>query len=475
MKFYYSSEGIIAYLMRYTRKKDPADECSLKWCVTYKRERRYILTGKTLSGTDWKRFEDAEEGDFKFRTRTADLNDLKIELELYFSRTLKPALDDLKGDFSFDSLMKELDKGDKEIVNDAFRARINELNDSHNVGNASIYQGVLNALMVFAGYRKQRGREKKEIYISDYLARKYIRRGSNVFPVPEIDIPFTEITPSFLKDWEAFLREIETSTSYIGINMRTLRAIINNEGGKPYLTGNKYPYGKGKYVIPTGRRRKTYVPIEDVWKMEKYHTKNLALEQARDLFLFMFYGSGMNFGDLCRLRYRNIQRTMEIRFYREKTAQESGDEPVPVYVPLLPPMIEIINRQGNKEQPGYIFPFLNGIDPRKSNEGQIKKVINAETRRINSSLKIIAGELDIDPDLSTNYARHSYMTHLLSEEFLNDIIVKQMVGHSTNDNVTAGYNHLSAKKRREINEKLLNPKKDYKNVMVKQFNKGKIS
>jgi integrase len=249
--------------------------------------------------------------------------------------------------------------------------------------------------------------------------------------------------------------------------MRTLRAIINNEGSKPYLTGNKYPYGKGKYVIPTGRRRKTFITLGDVWKLEEYVTENLALVQARDMFVFMFYGSGMNFGDLCRLQFKDIQHNMEILFFREKTTKESGDEPVPVYVPLLSPMIEVINRQGNKDQTGYIFPFLNGIDPHKRNEKRIKKVINSETRKINSNLKVIASDLEIDPDLSTNYARHSYMTHLLSEEYLNDIIVKQMVGHSTNDNVTAGYNHLTTKKRKEINGKLLNPSKDYINNKIK--------
>ena len=58
------------------------------------------------------------------------------------------------------------------------------------------------------------------------------------------------------------------------------------------------------------------------------------------------------------------------------------------------------------------------------------------------------------------------MTHMISEEYLSEIIVKQMVGHSTRD-VTSKYNTLTPKKRKEINSKLLNPEKNYSNVIIR--------
>ncbi len=457
--FEYKTNGVRLVLLRW-QKKDEEDVCPLVWRITYKRRTVNLYTGIAFSEAEW--------DDFRDRTLKKHRKQ-KDSLQKYYKNVLVKSIDYLveNGDFTLEAFRRDIRGGNKESVNDAFIARIKELEDSNSIGNASVYRSVYNALLIYSGYRKLKSNDKREKYIKEYLDRKYIRRGDNIFEIPDIEVSFSDITPKYLKDWESFLRDVNTSTSYIGINMRTLRAIINNEGSKPYLTGNKYPYGKGKYVIPTGRRRKTYITLGDVWKLEEYVTENLALVQARDMFVFMFYGSGMNFGDLCRLQFADIQHNMEISFFREKTAKDSGDEPVPVYVPLLPPMIEVINRQGNKNQAGYIFPFLNGIDPHKRNEAKIKKVINSETRKINNNLKVIANDLELDPDLSTNYARHSYMTHLLSEEYLNDIIVKQMVGHSTNDNVTAGYNHLTAKKRKEINEKLLNPAKDYKNSKIK--------
>jgi hypothetical protein len=50
-------------------------------------------------------------------------------------------------------------------------------------------------------------------------------------------------------------------------------------------------------------------------------------------------------------------------------------------------MVEIINRQGNKSQEAYIFPFLNGIEPTNKNERKIKEVIHLTLDPINSSQK----------------------------------------------------------------------------------------
>jgi integrase/recombinase XerD len=175
----------------------------------------------------------------------------------------------------------------------------------------------------------------------------------------------------------------------------------------------------------------------------------------------MFYCNGLNFGDLCRLRYENIDAPSgEIVFQRKKTLRK-GEKPTFIYAPMLPPMVDIINRQGNKEQDGYIFPFLNGIEPTIQNERNIKRQINIALDPINSSLKQIATALELDPNISTSYTRNSYISHLVSEMFVNPIIVRKMVGHSTKKDVTAGYVNLTAKKRLEINLKLLNPEKRY--------------
>ena len=122
----------------------------------------------------------------------------------------------------------------------------------------------------------------------------------------------------------------------------------------------------------------------------------------------------LNLGNLCRLRYENIDvSNNEIVFQRKKTLRKTA-KPTFIYVPILPPMIEIINLQGNKDQDGYIFPFLNGIEPTENNERKIINAMRIRVDLINTSLKQIAKELGMDPELSTSYTRNSYITHLTS-------------------------------------------------------------
>ena len=48
--------------------------------------------------------------------------------------------------------------------------------------------------------------------------------------------------------------------------------------------------------------------------------------------------------------------------------------------------------------------------------------------------------------------------------YVNPIVVKKMVEHSTKKDVTAGYVNLTPKKKREINSKLLKPNKRYTSI-----------
>ena len=465
MKYHYPLNGITAYLMRETRKKDKESECSLRWCVTYKRKRAYYSTGKKLNSTDWKLFEKSEEADFEVKSKALYLKETKKDLSDYFENKLKPAIKKLELNFSLDTLNRELGKSDITTVNDAFRAKIDELINDNKIGNSTIYQSTLHSLVRFKYYKGLKSREAKRLFVEKCVNKRYITRGKNILTVKS-DISFSDITKKFLNEWETFLTETGLAHSTIGIQMRTLRSIVNN-GGEPYISDSLYPFGdkKEQYLIPEGDRREIALPIEDIWKIENFDTDIHSLILARDIFVFMFYCNGLNFGDLCRLQYSNIKpSTNEIEFVRKKT-RSTNRKPTTIYAPLLPPMVEIMNRHGNKTQDGYIFPFLNGIEPTDKNEKQIKDAISLALNPINSALKTIAAQLNIDGNISTAYTRNSYITHLISEMYLNEIFVKQMVGHSTKKDVTAGYNRITPKKRREINSRLLNPDKEYSTIV----------
>lgn len=459
MKLYYSNNVATIRLIRDIRKRNPEDECPLKFCITYGRKQKYYLTGISLNKKDWDLFEDTDEDKFTSREVGKQLKDYKKDLETIFDEKLKPVAKELANNFAFDTFFEKVGKSKVEDVNGAFKAKINDLIKDNKIGNSEMYRTTYNALLRFKEYKSLRGREK-DAFFKKCVEFRNVTKGDNRVKVSERQINFQELTPRFLTECDKFWRSTGVSTSTVAMRMRTLRSIINNEG-KPYLTGEQYPFGKGRYLIPSSTRKNEFLSIEDIRKIEEYQTDHIPLSMARDMFLFMFYGSGMNFKDVCLLKFSDITFDKELKFFRSKV---EGSDPQPVYVPLLAPMVEIIGRWGNKDQKGYIFPFLNGVD--ENNEPEIKRRNRRDLEPINANLKTIAAELGLNTDISTNWARHSYVTHLLSELMLSETVVKQMIGHSVKGNVTAGYNHLTPKKRKEINSRLINSEIKYKTIAV---------
>ncbi len=447
-------KDVTVALTRKPRNKDQKDAL-IYWRVTHDKVRANYPTGLKFSEGEWKEFCNRNLGKH---------HDTKTSLDKYLNDVLLVAIRDLTdaGAFSIEALNLELKRGNKESATDAFKARINHLYSNNKIGNAQMYESAYNALQKFRHYKSLKDGASKEVFLQKCIEYGNVTVGENKIKVKEKDILFKQLTPQFLKDCDKFWRATGVSTSTVSMRMRCIRAIINNDDN-PILTGKTYPFGKGKYLIPSSTRRQDFIPIEDIWRLEDYETDHDALMMAKDIFVFMFYGSGLNFKDLSLLKYSDITFDGELKFFREKTNKDNGDEPEPIFVPILAPMQEIIIKYGNKSHSGYIFPFLNNVN--SNNEREIKRLNRRDLSVINSNLKIVAGNMGLNTEISTNWARHSYITHLISEEMLNEIVVKQMVGHSLKGNITALYNTLTPKKRKAVNSKLLNPDKTYANII----------
>ena len=453
--FKYKNRNVSVILTRKYRE-NTEEKAPVFWRITFNRKLKHYFSGFEFTDIEWDEFVNRDLRKHKIIKQTLH-RFLNLTLTNYIEKLIET------NDFSFEALDALLKNHTTISVNEAFEKKIESLEMEYSIGNATIYRTTQNALKRFKYYQTLRNRKEKEEFIQLCTKNKYKSKGKNKLEI-QVNIQFDELTPSFFNECETFWRETGITDSTVGLYMRTIRALINNkEGETPYISEKHYPFGtkRGKYIIPEGGRREIALSIEDIWRIEDFETDHPQLLLAKDIFAFMFYCNGLNFGDLCRLRYENIDAPSgEIVFQRKKTLRK-GEKPTFIYAPMLPPMVEIINRQGNKEQDGYIFPFLNGIEPTIQNERNIKRQINFALEPINSSLKQIATALELDPNISTSYTRNSYISHLVSEMFFNPIIVRKMVGHSTKKDVTAGYVNLTAKKRLEINLKLLNPEKRY--------------
>jgi hypothetical protein len=453
----YRNNGISVCAL-FRPKKEGDDVSPIYWRVTYKRKQKFYSTGLSLSKSDWIEVVTSRKTAFK---------DIRKNLDDYFDNVMRKAVDDLagKGMFSFPALDILLDRGESAGIVSAFKSRIRRFAESGRIRQADIHAGTLRALLRFKYYQGLTKREKEK-FINQCIDHKHKSIGDNKIVVPENEIPFDSITVDFLERMEDFLRETGSGNSSISIHMRTLRSVINQKEEKcsPFLTGAKYPFGEGNngYIIPEGNRKQLAIQIEDIWRIEDFETDNLKLEYARDMFLFMFYSGGLNFGDVCRLKYSNIDAdTSEIVILRKKTNKaKNKTTPPTVYIPLIPPLVQIINKYGNKNMNGYIFPVLNDT---KGEKAITRKISDELESNVNKPLKIISKNLGIG-SISTSTARNTYMTHMEVRLMYNTSVTKQMVGHKIKD-VTAGYVNLNPALRREINSKLLNPEKNYSKVM----------
>jgi integrase len=322
---------------------------------------------------------------------------MRDSLSTHLDNVLKPRIRELadNGVFTHERLNQLLGKSDISTINEAFRTKIAALEASDKISNATIYKCALNTFENFAGVK-----------------------------------PFSAITPKFLREFQEDMEKREMRKSSMGMYLRCLRAVVNNNG-ESFLPGGNYPFGKGKFVIPTGSGREMALNLNDIHKLEEYECKSKTIELCRDMWLFSFYCSGVNFSDLCRMKHKDIEND-EIHFIRQKTKSTTQDQK-DIVSPIIEPMRRIILRHANKESKGYIFPMLNGTKTEAERINNIRNFIRLTNRKI----KDIAKDLKLMDGISTYTARHSYAT-ILAKLRVPESFISEQLGHSKRS-VTQGY------------------------------------
>ncbi|GAO28325.1 integrase [Geofilum rubicundum JCM 15548] len=237
-------------------------------------------------------------------------------------------------------------------------------------------------------------------------------------------ITFAEITPNLLRKYENWMLESGRSITTVGIYLRSLRAIYNQQG----IDSSIYPFGEkgGKYSIPTGKNVKKALTVEEVAKIYNHEVPvNTTKEMARDYWMFLYLSNGMNVKDFCWLKWSNIEGDM-LTYIREKTKRKS--ESTHIKVSLKPETLKIINKWGQPSmvKDAFIFPY---IKTEMTSEQQYKTVKQL-TKTINKYMKKIAHELGIDKEITTYFARHSFAT-VLKRSGATTEMISELLGHSS--------------------------------------------
>jgi integrase/recombinase XerD len=357
-------------------------KCTVSLRVTHQQKKKYYPTGIRLTVKEFERV-------MKAKRRSVEESDVYRKL-LEFQAKANSVIDKLPH-FTFNQFEEGFISNRKmsDSLTDAFDNYINELKDGDKIGTAVAYECARNSIIGF----------KKDLRIAD-------------------------ITPKFLQKYEDWMLGQENSITTVSIYLRCLRAILNRSNVDRLV----YPFGKSKdkYSIPTGKNIKKALTLDEVSKIFNYDADPKSSEQmARDYWIFMYLSNGMNVKDICLLKWKNIDKNI-LKYSRSKTKSTKNSEEQ-IKISLKSEAKAIIQKWGrpSDDRDDYIFPHLEqGMTAVRQ-----RQVYQQLTKTINKYMKRIAVALQIDKEITTYYARHSFAT-VLKRSGATTEFISEMLGHA---------------------------------------------
>lgn len=359
--------------------------------MTYNRRIINIPLGFSIRESDWDRVNQRIKSSSKVATNITRLNNIIQSKTAHIYDVVAKLEDEGKASrLSMKDLKRLITTGDKNgqvYVYDFIQSIIDDLRKAKQIGNAEVYTGLLRRL--------------KKLHASDYLT-------------------FDEINYSFLKKMEVTHFSRDNQPGGLSVYMRTLRAIYNKAIKAGYASLERYPFKD--YSIKNGdpRRRSLAESEFELFKSLELQPGS-ALDEARKIFLASFYMRGMNFMDMCLLRYSNITGDLDrIQYVRSKTNKRFS---IKIGHKLKETILSYLDGKVNKDD--FIFPMLRNVtDPMKYHE-----TIKNKRKRLNKRLKELAKLCGID-SITIYTARHTYAT-TGKRRGVPTAVIQESLGHKT--------------------------------------------
>jgi integrase/recombinase XerD len=248
---------------------------------------------------------------------------------------------------------------------------------------------------------------------------------------------YNDITVDWLYKYERWMLNQGNSITTVGMYLRALRALINIAIADKLFNKDAYPFGKGKYEIPTGKNKKKALNINVIELIYHYPTTpGTTADRAKDYWLFQYMGNGINMKDMSLLKYENIKGKF-LEFERSKS-QRTKREVEKIQVALTEELKTIISKHGNQDKSpaNYIFPIITkGASPERQYQ-----LVQQITGLVNDHIKAIAKALNIEEKVTTYVARHSFAS-ILKRSGVSTEFIKDALGHST---VSTTENYLAS-------------------------------
>jgi site-specific recombinase XerD len=244
------------------------------------------------------------------------------------------------------------------------------------------------------------------------------------------DLTINSINVEWLRNYEKFLRVNDCIDSGIAVRMRAIRAIFNQCIENGIVNLDSYPFKVYKIARLKQDKKIRAINIEEIKAIANLDTsKHPKLKLSKDLFMFSYYSGGMNFKDIMLLKLSSVyNENTRLTYTRSKTKAlfdfKLNDRAKEI--------VEYYKAQNIGTE--YLFPILlkDNLTPLQISNRRQKCIT-----QFNKDLKTIGMLCNIDFDLTSYVARHSFASNLKDKGIATDTISEAM-GHQ-NIKVTQTY------------------------------------
>ena len=218
-------------------------------------------------------------------------------------------------------------------------------------------------------------------------------------------VDFKDITYTFLKDFEAYLREKGNGINTVAKHLRQLRTLVNEAINQGYIHADAYPFRKFKIKKEKGRHE--FLTPDELRRLEVIRPADERHAHVLDAFLFCCY-TGLRYSD-----FRNLNATQIVIIDRSKwlcLAMQKTNIEIKLPLALLfdGKALEVIDR----------YPSIEELAAIPS---------NCETNKLLAEIGKLAG---VKKHFTYHTARHTCAT-LLIHQGVPITTVQKLLGHTS--------------------------------------------
>jgi len=361
-------------------RKDKNGEAPIYLRITINGERAEMSIGKFVNPSLWDKAAERVAGRTEeARTKNAVITTILGKVEKYYS-----ALEVKDDRISVSQIINELKgKGMNQIT-------IIQAYETH-IANMEKLSGIDYAVATV----------KKYGYSLDNLKRFLLKRYN------KSDIRLRDLDHRFIEEYNTFLRTTENMMHNSAVkNIKHLIRVIHISIANKWLNTNPFEKFSCNYVNPS----RSYLTNEEISTLNNKALPIKRLERVRDVFIFQIH-TGLSYIDMAELTNDSIEIGINggswIVIDRQKTGIRSS-------IPILPQAQKILDKYKN--------------DPACISDHKLLPVCT--NQRMNGYLKEIATICEINKNLTTHLARHTFATTITLSNGVPIETVSKMLGHS---------------------------------------------